>query len=132
MSEVKWTRGPWRLEVVQKFPFGVTIWAGDWIIMRQDAICFATGQKSRRDNETGLGFERGGATERAAAEAAIAEQDATAHLITAAPELYYALAEAALQLEYLHEKFTETGSGNAVLARIRDVMAKARGEGTER
>lgn len=29
------------------------------------------------------------------------------------------LAEAALQIEHLHEKFGETGSGNAVLARIK-------------
>lgn len=33
-----------------------------------------------------------------------------------------ALREAALQIEYLHEKFQETGSGNAVLAKIGEAL----------
>ena len=33
------------------------------------------------------------------------------------------LAEARLQIEYLHEKFGETGSGNAVLARITEALS---------
>ena len=33
-----------------------------------------------------------------------------------------ALKEAKLQIEYLHEKFGETGSGNAVLAKINRVL----------
>ncbi len=33
------------------------------------------------------------------------------------------LGEARLQLEYLHEKFQPTGSGNAVLARINAALA---------
>jgi hypothetical protein len=37
-------------------------------------------------------------------------------------ELRAALAEAVLQIEYLHEKFRETGSGNAVVARIRNLL----------
>lgn len=32
------------------------------------------------------------------------------------------LKEAVLQIEYLHEKFGETGSGNAVLARARNLL----------
>ena len=44
----------------------------------------------------------------------------------AAPDLLAALDEARLQIEYLGEKFGETGTGNAVLARIRAALAKAR------
>jgi hypothetical protein len=36
--------------------------------------------------------------------------------------LHSLLSEAALQIEYLHEKFAVTGSGNAVLARIRATL----------
>lgn len=54
--------------------------------------------------------------------------EANAHLIAAAPELYAALEEARLQIEYLHEKFSETGSGNNVLAKIDAALDKARGE----
>jgi hypothetical protein len=51
-------------------------------------------------------------------------------LIAAAPDLAAALAECVIQIEYLHEKFSETGSGNAVLARARAALAKAKGETT--
>lgn len=51
-----------------------------------------------------------------------------AHLIAAAPELYEALTEAVLQIEYLHGKFQPTGSGEAVLARSKIALSKARGE----
>jgi hypothetical protein len=50
-----------------------------------------------------------------------------ARLIAAAPELYDALREAALQIEYLHDKFDHTGSGEGVLARINAALTKARG-----
>jgi hypothetical protein len=35
-----------------------------------------------------------------------------------------ALNEAINQIEYLHNKFRETGSGNAVLSRIRDELTR--------
>lgn len=53
---------------------------------------------------------------------------ADARLIAAAPELYEALAEARLQIEYLHDKFQATGSGESVLAKIDATLKKARGE----
>ena len=56
------------------------------------------------------------------------EAQANANLISAAPELYDALSETALQIEYLHDKFSETGTGNAVLVRARIALAKAHGE----
>ena len=43
-------------------------------------------------------------------------------------ELVEALSEAELQIEYLQQKFQETGSGNSVLGRIRTVLAKYRGD----
>jgi hypothetical protein len=42
-------------------------------------------------------------------------------------ELTRLLREAARQIEYLHDKFQETGSGNAVLTQIRHVLEKAEG-----
>ena len=43
----------------------------------------------------------------------------------AAPDMYEALKEAKLQIEYLQNKFQKTGSGNAVLSLIDSVLAKA-------
>ena len=53
---------------------------------------------------------------------------ANAHMIAAAPDLYEALEEAVLQIEYLEDKFSHTGTGTSGLARIRAALAKARGE----
>jgi hypothetical protein len=55
----------------------------------------------------------------------IDEAKANAHLIAAAPDLLEALSEAVLQIEYLHEKFQETGTGNAAIAKARAAIAKA-------
>ena len=55
------------------------------------------------------------------------DREANARLIAAAPDMREALGEAERQIEYLHDKFSETGSGNAVLARIRAALAKAEG-----
>ena len=43
-------------------------------------------------------------------------------------ELAEALSEAALQIEYLQQKFQETGSGNSVLSKIRTVLVKYQGD----
>lgn len=50
-------------------------------------------------------------------------------LLAAAPQMLAALKEAALQLEYLAEKFGETGTGNAVIARTRAAIDRAEGRG---
>lgn len=42
--------------------------------------------------------------------------------------LVEALQEAALQLQYLTDKFGETGTGNAILARIRATIKEAVGD----
>ncbi len=43
-------------------------------------------------------------------------------------ELIELLKEAQLQIEYLHEKFGETGSGNQVLSKIQSAIQKAEGK----
>lgn len=55
-----------------------------------------------------------------------------ARLIAAAPDLYEALQEAKLQIEYLNGKFTATGTGNAVLSKIEAALEKADGVKTEK
>lgn len=50
-----------------------------------------------------------------------------ANMFAAAPEMADELAEAALQIEYLHDKFQKTGTGNAVLDRIRRLLDKIDG-----
>jgi hypothetical protein len=52
----------------------------------------------------------------ASAEQEIAQQESYIN------ELIDALQDAVSQIEYLHEKFVETGSGNAVIARCRAVV----------
>jgi hypothetical protein len=54
----KHTATPWHVELVQEFPFGVRVLSQEIPIYWQDACCFATNQKSRRDNEIGVGFPR--------------------------------------------------------------------------
>ena len=46
----------------------------------------------------------------------------------AAPDMYEALKEARLQIEYLHDKFKVTGTGNQVLVKIEHVLNKAEGK----
>lgn len=46
----------------------------------------------------------------------------------AGPELYEAAKEAEAQIRYLHEKFQETGSGNAALTKL-DAALKLADEG---
>ena len=55
------------------------------------------------------------------------EQRANARLIAAAPEMLDMLTEAHNQIEYLSEKFGETGTSNTMCARIRHLIAKAEG-----
>ncbi len=49
-------------------------------------------------------------------------------LMNASEDMYEALKEARLQIEYLHDKFKVTGTGNQVLAKIDHVLNKAEGK----
>lgn len=49
-------------------------------------------------------------------------------LMRASEAMYIVLKEAKLQIEYLHGKFKETGSGNQVLAKIESVLNQAEGK----
>ena len=53
---------------------------------------------------------------------------ANALLMAASPDMLEALQETVLQLQYLADKFGETGTGAAVLARVNAAIAKATGE----
>jgi hypothetical protein len=57
--------------------------------------------------------------------AAVARVDTDRRGLEAAPDLLAALRNAVLQIEYLHEKFAATGSGEDVLAVCRAAIAKA-------
>lgn len=54
---------------------------------------------------------------------------AIADAIMALPDMLAALHEARLQIEYLHEKFQKTGSGETTLFKIRLAIARAEGQG---
>lgn len=129
MSETKFTPGPWTLELVQTPMFGVIIKGGNCEILRQDAFCHSTAQKTRRQNETGVGFEDNDVefVNKEEAQTIIATQDANAHLIAAAPELYEALEAvlAAGRAGTLSESFEQMKVAHLLaLAALR----KARGE----
>lgn len=85
---MSYTKGPWKLELKQKWPFGVKVVTDDKEILHQDAYCHSSDQKSRIDCEQAVGFPY---RERASVSAAIREQDDNARLIAAAPELLEAL-----------------------------------------
>ncbi len=89
------TPGPWALELRQAWPFGVRITAanGD-TILQVGACAHSTVQKTRQECEDGVGFRhksKDGSTTRDAVIFAIAEQDANARLIAAAPTMHFLL-----------------------------------------
>lgn len=111
MGESKHTPGPWRVrEMVRHGQLhGYFVAANDVNGFAYDAEIL--GEDEYRD---GLG-----------------RWAADANLIAAAPELLEALIDAGLQITYLHEKLgSDTGTGNASLARIRAAIAKAEGTPT--
>lgn len=87
-TKVGFTPGPWSVELVQKWPFGVRVTAGDMEILSQAAYCSSTKQRTRQDCELGVGFGGADPTTCAQAQAHIATQDANARLIAQAPAMY--------------------------------------------
>lgn len=107
MTNTKFTPGPWKAERIESStkPIGLVYMR---IYAKDGSLAFAGVYKDKKVTKT--------------------TAEANAHLIAAAPDLYAALSEAKLQIEYLHEKFAETGSGNNMLAKIDAALAKASGE----
>lgn len=136
MSEAKYTKGPWKFVPLHEFPFGYEIRsADDLLIEHQNAACHATGQKTRKNNLDGIGFD--GPQEsnwsRDKAIMAIETQDANGKLKAAAPELLEALEEAIAALKVAIDEYGSTmrpawitGMNNDIAA-IDAVIAKAKG-----
>lgn len=86
---------PWRLELVEKWPFGIRVLAANVIIYEQPAVCHSSKQETRKDCEDGVGFEPWSKfTNREQAVKLIAEQDATAGFVVRAANSHYDLLKA--------------------------------------
>jgi hypothetical protein len=121
-----WTPGPWQMRPVESWPFGFVVETeADGVeIFKQGAVCHSTEQKTRADCEAGVGFKwRRTAsynyTTRDEAAALIAEQDATARLIAAAPELLEALEEVVAISDRKHNAWDKA---HAAIAKARGGM----------
>lgn len=124
------TPGPWALELLQKWPFGVRVMAGEQEIFSQSAVCNSTKQNTRRDCEMGYGFDENATDVHWRAETArkwIAEQDANARLISAAPELLEALEGMVALAEQMNDASDEGGQLDARFDAARAAIAKAGG-----
>lgn len=107
MNDFKFSRGPWKVRKSDsKDAYNVvgTRLGGKWKIARCPyTIC--------DDNSVN--------------ERLMYQAKADAQLMSCAPEMLEMLKEAAAQIQYLQDKFQETGSGNAVLSRIDSLIEKA-------
>lgn len=90
MTTNKCTPGTWELIKILKFPFGCMIAAGKTTIVRDHAPHFSSSQKTREDNENGVGFE---GAEIAEAKKSIAEHDANFAIMAASKDLGKALVD---------------------------------------
>lgn len=121
----KWTPGPWAVTMEQKWPFDIAITPN---ILLMGRIAYSTAQNSLEDVRKAVGFKH---DQRDETIRLVAEQEANAHLIAAAPDLYVA---AQAVLDGLHERIDlASGSGQPVpvfagIAALHAALAKARGE----
>jgi hypothetical protein len=76
----------WTLTFEEKWPFGFRITDGERVVLQQSAVAHSTEQKTRQDNLAGIGFPLKNG-QRQDAIFAVAQQDETARLIAAAPEM---------------------------------------------
>jgi hypothetical protein len=109
----KHTPGPWIIS---------EIFTEHGLTMNDGALPIMAG-----DERIGLVDYQGNAPTRKRYKAESAERDANARLIAAAPTMLAVLKECALQLQYLADKFGETGTGAAVLARVQTAIVEAEG-----
>lgn len=115
MTDTKFTPGPWTLKMSSKWPFGMSIEPN---IVHIDRIASSTAQNTLDDLRSAVGFEP---HEREKIVDMIKTQEANAHLIAAAPDLYEALEDVA-------DLYQNTSDENPVALKIRSALAKARGE----
>jgi len=95
------TPGPWILAKNENWPFGIKVFSKSVEgieILSQHAYCHSSTQNTRKENEDGIGFKHG--KDREEAKRAIAEQDANAALIAAAPDMLEALKHAQRLYDY--------------------------------
>jgi hypothetical protein len=85
------TPGPWRYEQPTKWPFLCDILTSDDTRVAQIEACHSSRQQSVSDWRAGVGFDGTGIWSRESAVAKVAQTEANARLIAAAPELLAAL-----------------------------------------
>jgi hypothetical protein len=90
MSDFKGTEGPYQFVPIEKWPFGFEVKAGEYTLVSQDSWGWASGQKTRADNEQALGFD---ADQKQKVIQAIARQNANGHLLAASWDLLTCLEE---------------------------------------
>ena len=88
----KWTEGEWSAEFSETWPFDIDVVSGSEGIANITRVAFSSAQKSIADCRAAVGFDEDAQAE---VVAAIARQEANAHLLAAAPDLYGALAKSA-------------------------------------
>jgi hypothetical protein len=104
----KITPGPWTVEFVQKWPFGIRVKACETEILHQDAYCSSTVQETRADNESGYGFK---SADVQMARDEIAQQDANAISFAALPDLLKERRELLKALAYVHDLIQQIPGG---------------------
>ena len=109
----KHTQGPWALEFKEKWPWGISITPN---IIEMRRIAYSTANKNLEDVRGATAFDY---DERENIAKMVAEQEANARLIAAAPELLEALEMAQLWLEF---------DGRFNMQKINAAIAKAKGE----
>lgn len=117
MAETKFTPGPWIVTHEERWPFGIAVEPN---VLQMSRIAYSTKQKTLQDvrDATWFPFDE---VENVAG--LVAEQEANANLIAAAPDLYAAL-DAMFDEEGGFFKMTTHADADMVRAALR----KARGE----
>lgn len=131
--ETKWTQGPWAVTMEQRWPFDIAI-APNVVLMGR--IAYSTAQTSLADVRKAVGFKR---NQREETVRLVAEQEANAYLIAAAPDLAdlaFAYerweADVIINSDWTHDTPRLTQAQLDDLLRIQGLrnaaLAKARGE----
>ena len=111
MTQEKHTPGPWTVQMQDKWPFGISI---EPDIMQMRRVAYSTSHKSLDDVRAAVGFDH---NQRDDISAMVAEQEANARLIAAAPDM----------LEALHLALPYVRNDNTASV-MRAAIARATGE----